>query len=158
MLPVIIFFKQIENSIVLVFMYYSNREPIIVKNLSISLPYNYLRSIDNDGFSFTKYPSGDGYVHIKNNFEMSKDKFIQRYKSLLNKNDMKSYREEEIVIDNTAAYIICFRQSENSNIVDNYVNIPSRKILINYYGNINTWNEYFSVLSTIKFLSSNDKY
>lgn len=146
-----IYYNRIQYGITLGYMYLVNTKVINVNNISVKLPYSYVRNISNDDLSFSKYPSGDGTVYVKSNFEMDSDGFRNSYVRLLSKSNMKLYKEENVSIDNNSAYSLYFKQNESSDVTDIYILIPTKKVMINYYGNSNSWNDYFSVIKTIKF-------
>lgn len=152
LLTCIIFYNSLGHGITLVYMYCTNEENITFNNMSLVLPFNYARDITDQDLTFSRYPSGDGYAYITSNFDMNKEEFSKKYKLLTKKFKMEPYAENDILINNIRAYFLGLRSTESPDIADVYILIPSKRVMINYYGSYNKWDEYYSVIKSIIFI------
>lgn len=148
----IMFYNSLGHGITLVYMYFTNKENITLNNMSLALPFNYVRDKTDQDLTFSKYPSGGGYVYITSSFDMDKDEFSKKYKLLTKKFKMEPYAENDVLINNNKAYFLGLRSIESPDIADIYILIPSKRVMINYYGSYSKWDEYYSVIKSIKFI------
>lgn len=147
-----VFSKTINNKAGLLYLKIINTEAVKINNISIKVPYKYVRKIEPTDVTFTDYPDGEGTIIVRSRFVYDLNKYVDNYLRHIESNNYQIIETGKVIIGGAQGYLIKSGHSSQKDIQEVTILIPDKQVMINYKGKGRKWDEYFTIVETIRFV------
>ena len=146
-----VFNKSINYEVGLLYLRVTNNELININNLSIEVPYKYVRKVQPSDVTFTDFPDGQGKIIVRSEFVYDFDKYVDNYLRHIKSINYEVIETGKLTIGGAQGFLIRSGSSLHRDIEEVTVLIPEKRVMVNYKGNHHKWHDYFTIIQSIKF-------
>jgi hypothetical protein len=146
-----VFNKSINDEVGLLYLRVANTESIKINNLSIEVPYKYVRKVQQSDVTFTDFPDGQGTIIVRSEFVYDFDKYVDNYLRHIKLINYELIETGKVTISGAQGFLIRSGSISHKDIEEVTVLIPEKRVMVNYKGNHHKWDDYFTIIQSIKF-------
>lgn len=147
----VIFVEAINDKVGLLYLRIVNTESVKIGNVTINIPYRYVRKIQQSDVTFTDFPDGEGTVIIRSQFVYDFDIYVDNYVKHVESANCKIVETGKVTIGGEKGYLIKSDCSSNKHCQEITILVPDKHVMINYQGSYDKWDDYFVIMHSIRF-------
>jgi len=149
-----LFEKQVDillGRIYFVYLYFKNDSLVKFSDVTLDVPFYYIRTQSEDHLTLLHYPTGNGLIMASTGSHLSRIEFVERYSTFLQLSGLKKVNEGIVHVGGVQGYSIEAMSKTDPNYFRIFVVVPDKNFFIEYMGNEKEKETFFSVIKSVSF-------